>query len=151
MECSGCLAQWLEKVRSQLPCRYINLLFHYDYVCIIRVYYNSCFMNATEIIWIFLALLWAWPDWQVSTEFLRAPISRKRLGSTNTTISVPPFVNQLCNEIVFFFYRAKKSRRVVKKNPLKHLRVMLQLNPAAAAMRKASQLQAEKRQMEKKN
>lgn len=41
---------------------------------------------------------------------------------------------------------AKKPRRMTKKNPLKHLRVMLELNPAAGALRKAAQVQAEKRQ-----
>ena len=51
---------------------------------------------------------------------------------------------------MFCYCRRKRlSRPVVKKNPLKNLRVMLQLNPAARAYKRVEQIQSDKRATEK--
>jgi len=49
---------------------------------------------------------------------------------------------------LFCFCRKGDTRRTVKKNPLKNIRAMLKLNPAAAAVKRAAMLQQQRRTAE---
>lgn len=54
------------------------------------------------------------------------------------TIHTKPAVHPNIHYSAIFYFRKENKRRILKKNPLKNLRVMNRLNPYDKVMRKAA-------------